>query len=625
MSKIKVLPPLLVNQIAAGECIERPASIVKELVENSIDAGATAIEVGVEEAGSRLIRITDNGCGIDREDLPLAITSHATSKLQNADDLLNIRTLGFRGEALASVASVADVFISSCPSGEQSGYKIRSFGGDVKPLEPVAMNHGTIIEVHDLFFNIPARRKFLKKKATEMGHITDTLTKLALSYHKASFKLTHNNKIVFHVEKTATLKERIEQLLAIGECEMLEISYERNGIEVQAFLAPPEVNRANSKQQYVYINGRCIKDRIVLRAVADAYSDYLPMKRHAVAVLFLQMHPEDVDVNVHPTKAEVRYRDSSGIYSAVYHATLEGLRKGDLRPSIPLFSDGPSTSYTTPSTSYTPPPANYYDSQSNQTHSNYYTPGNFVQETMANHMGGSVSTNSYEKIDEMDVPVFENAPMTSTTAMSSRTQPAPQSQNLFSEEEKNVPLRWFQVHDSYIIIETLRGIEVIDQHALHERIIYSKLKQQVAQKQVQSQMLLFPVTVHLTATEMATFSEWQQHLEELGMEMEVVRDDVIIRAIPQMVSDVHAGDLLRDLLEQLERKNKVNISDVIDPIIEMMSCKAAIKAGDNLNPEEVISLIQRREDADNPFHCPHGRPTTLKITLKELEKHFKRT
>lgn len=618
MSKIKVLPPLLVNQIAAGECIERPASIVKELVENSIDADSTAIEVGVEEAGTRLIRITDNGCGIDKEDLPLAITSHATSKLQNADDLLNIQTLGFRGEALASVASVADVFISSCPTGEKSGYKIRSFGGDVKPLEPIAMNQGTIIEVHDLFFNIPARRKFLKKKATEMGHITDTLTKLALSYNKASFKLTHNNKTVFHVAKTATLKERIEQLLTIGECEMLEISYERSGIEVQAFLAPPEVNRPNSKQQYVYINGRCIKDRIVLRAVADAYSDYLPMKRHAIAVLFLKMHPEDVDVNVHPTKAEVRYRDSSGIYSAVYHATLEGLRKGDLRPSIPLFSDEPSNSYS--------PPTNYYSSQSNKPQNNYYTPGSFVRETSDTHTPNAPS--NYENIGPVDIPVFENIPpnVPAPTPETQKPQtPQSSSQNLFAEQEKNVPLRWFQVHDSYIIIETLRGIEIIDQHALHERIIYSKLKQQVAQKQVQSQMLLFPVTVHLTATEMAVFTQWQRHLEELGMEMEVLRDDVVIRAIPQLVSDIHAGDLLRDLLEQLERKNKVNISDVIDPIIEMMSCKAAIKAGDNLNPEEVISLIKRREDADNPFHCPHGRPTTLKITLKELEKHFKRT
>ncbi|WP_372365105.1 DNA mismatch repair endonuclease MutL [Candidatus Uabimicrobium sp. HlEnr_7] len=618
MSKIKVLPPLLVNQIAAGECIERPASIVKELVENSIDAGATSIEVAVEEAGTRLIRITDNGCGMTKDDLPLAITSHATSKLQSVDDLLKIKTLGFRGEALASVASVADVSIASCSSDETTGYKIRSFGGEVREIEPVAVNCGTIIEVHDLFFNIPARRKFLKKNATEMGHITDTLIKLALSYNKAAFKLTNNGKTVFDVPEMPTLKERIEQLLTIGECEMLEISYERNGIEVQAYLAPPEINRPNSKQQYVYINGRCIKDRIVIRALADAYSDYLPMRRHAVAVLFLEMHPEDVDVNVHPTKAEVRYRDSSGIYSAVYHATLEGLRKGDLTPSIPIFSDNNDyTPFTTQAQKTYEPTVNTSNTQ------NYMPTTSFPTSTI------NETTSNYNEVSQVQVPVFDNISeerYSTTKTNNSSTQTTSQStNNLFNEEEKNLPLRWFQIHDSYIIIETLRGIEIIDQHALHERIIYSKLKKQVAQKNVQSQLLLFPVTVRLTATEMATFNQSQQHLQELGMEMEVVRDDVVIRALPQLLSDIHAGDLLRDILEEFERKNKVNISDIIDPLIEMMSCKAAIKAGDNLTPEEVVSLIQRRQDADNPFHCPHGRPTTLKITLKELEKHFKRT
>ena len=337
MGKINKLSSLLIKQIAAGECIERPASVVKELLENSLDAKSTRIKIDIEDAGNRLIRITDNGTGIEREDLLLAVTSHATSKIQTVEDLYSISSLGFRGEALASIASVAEFSIASTTQ-EGEGFLLESKNDQISPVRPIGMDLGTCVEVRNLFFNIPARRKFLKSKNVEMAHIKNTVKYLALTAPKVSFTLSHNSKILFSVGSVKTLGERIRDILKKDDLDFFRIEKSLEHSQLIAYLGMPNYHKSNNNSLFYYINGRYVKDRIVTRAIGDAYKDYLPSRRFPVAVVYLTLDPQQVDVNVHPTKSEVRYRNSQEIYRFVYKTCLQNLQKETMVADIPFES-----------------------------------------------------------------------------------------------------------------------------------------------------------------------------------------------------------------------------------------------------------------------------------------------
>ena len=621
MSPIRILPPLIARQIAAGECIERPASVVKELVENCLDAGATKIKVDIEEAGSQLIRVTDNGGGIPKDELTLALASHATSKILTFDDLLRLDTFGFRGEALASIAAVAEVSLASATSGSDCGHVLESKGDELSPVRPVGMSQGTIIEVRNLFFNVPARRKFLKSKAAEMGQIIDLVTRLALSSFAVGFELNHNNRPVFTVSPAVSRRERIGEILAKEELSWFHAEEQQDAYRLDAYLATSHHHKSDTKWQFYYLNRRYVRDKIATRALEDAYRDYLPDKRHPVAIIYLDIDPALVDVNVHPTKSEVRYRDSQQVYRLIHSAVLTTLRREDLTPPMalavqpdrvesPLAADRPESEATRSETVTTVSPQlsvkpidcnpNYSSAYSRET-----TPRWPV--TAADPIGTKA--------------LFHERALQPNLFATTENQPAAPGDDTLGCQD-----RYLQIHQSYIVAEHVDGLVIIDQHALHERILFERIKKQIEKGVVASQPLLFPEKVKLSAGEMVTLTEWQPELRKIGLDVEAIDlDEFAITKIPQLFGKLLSPDLLPELLEQLAQTQTTQLAETLDHLLATMACKAAVKAGDALSNEEIASLLRHKELADNPFHCPHGRPAIVKITMNELAKFFKRT
>ncbi|HNZ65857.1 MAG TPA: DNA mismatch repair endonuclease MutL [Planctomycetota bacterium] len=681
MSKIKKLSPILINQIAAGECIERPSSVVKELVENSIDAGATDIKIEIQDAGNSLIQIMDNGCGMNEDDLKMALVSHATSKLTNADDLFNIHTLGFRGEALASIASIAEVTISSATQDTETGSQITTKNGQVQNIQPVAMNQGTKIQVHDLFFNVPARRKFLKAKSTEMAHITETIIQLVMAYPNIQFLLTHDGKKVLQVEQSDSQKIRIQQLIGTKDIDYIYAEHNSLKYSIQAYLAPPNHVRSNSKMQYCYINQRSIRDRIILKALQDAYSDYLPNKKFAIAVLFLQIHPLYLDVNVHPAKAEVRHRDSQEIYRLVYQTVKKALQGENFSVPISLPESKITESEKQASS--------WIDSQEKQNQSIEQTKLNFIDPTISteciknntidtqnkqknlqnrsmpshdfNHLAPTSNIlpadiltpcSQLDNVSEKKIyfPPLPPAPDTTEDITFSKKQKMKKNQDLKTDDmiqeihdhinnfqtQQQMPFfppqtnkykiinSVLQVHNTYLILETLDNIQIIDQHALHERILYEELSKQIQNGKLIIQSLLFPYELNVLPEEMELYEQYKSFFKRAGLEI-IKKDEktLEIKALPQILGKFLGETFFRDLLEQLHQGNK-SLEDPLDKILATMACKSAIKAGDKLTPEEINNLLQAQETLQNPYHCPHGRPTTLNISIQELEKYFLR-
>lgn len=741
MSKIKRLSPLLINQIAAGECIERPASVVKELVENSIDAGATNIEIQIEDAGNSLIQVLDNGCGMDEEDLKMSLVSHATSKICTADDLLNIHSLGFRGEAIASIASIAEVSIASATENSETGMEIVTSQGEVQNLYPIAMNKGTKIEVHDLFFNVPARRKFLKSKSTEMAHITETIIQLALPNPHISFLLTHGGKKILQVHATEKTTDRISSLFGIQNIDFIFQEYQSLKYSIQAYLAPPQHVRNNNKMQYCYINGRSVQDRTIFKALQDGYHDYIPDKKFAIAVLFLQIHPLYIDVNVHPTKAEVRHRNAQDIYRLVYDTVRHGLQGKEFTVPITCPTDlsmfdtkqetqnttemqnnsiskNESESYKNTTSQDSENPNNTIISKTSQDSENpdntIISQDTLLQDNMRNTQDTSKTINLKDTLDTesiskniisqdtIDTPSSPDFSQTSSNSICSQTssnsinsqylqnitmtqkqqnndiQPCYNmnhtknnydiNQNTanygaFHEKQSNfdtntqtledtqspkednartvqqpsffkkpedkqqykVANTVLQIDNSYIIVEVLDGIQIIDQHALHERILYEELKKQVKKGKLMIQPLLFPLEMHVTPEEMSIYENYKKIFPSVGLEITKKNNHTLeLCSLPQILGKFLGETFFRDLVEQLPQ-GILSIEDAMDKILATMACKAAIKAGDALSPEEITSLLQAQDTIDNPYQCPHGRPTTLTLSANELKKYFHRT
>jgi DNA mismatch repair protein MutL len=582
MACIRKLPTQLVNKIAAGEVIERPASVVKELVENSLDAGASRIEITVEDGGKKLIRVTDDGAGMDPGDLALAFAPHATSKLPAEDDLYSVRTLGFRGEALASIAAVSHATLRSRTPGADSAWQVTASGGEISDPAPCSAAPGTTVEIRDLFFNTPARRKFLRKTNTEFGHIAEQVTRLALPNPAVAILLRHNGRESMNLPAADSTQQRIGDIFTADTAgDLRSIRSQKSGaISVEGLLGSVPGARSSTKYQYVFLNRRYIRDRLISHAVKEAHRGLLDPKKHPALFLFLSIDPGAVDVNVHPTKIEVRFRDSDLVYREILAALTDTINQAGER--------------RLPSPAHHPPAVD--------------RPHESTRRAIADFFSQSTSQPSRD-VREAQAPYGAPAPP-STPA------PSPRALDIL------------QIHDTYIVRQTADGMEIIDQHALHERILYNRLEKLLLEGPLPSQGMLVPDTLAVTPAEAAALEQHRDLLEILGIRAEPFGPDTIaIQSFPAMLASrgVGAAAFLRELLDGLQHDIPATGEQALEPVLAMMACKAAVKAGDRLEGDEMRELLDSAADQEKSSSCPHGRPTRLTMTLDELEKRFHRS
>jgi DNA mismatch repair protein MutL len=619
--KIQQLSPALVNRIAAGEVIERPASVVKELVENALDAGATSILVEIEDGGRELIRVIDDGHGIPPGDLPLAFAEHATSKIRDDNDLFNIATMGFRGEALASIGSVAHARILSRTPDSQAAYEITNRGGVVTDPQAAAGNVGTAVEVRNLFYNVPARRKFMKGAPTEFGHISDTILRLALPHPGVSFKLTHNGKK--SLDLPATAADPVERLLAAWPDDFREqrlpLSARDAEIRVSGLVGLPELARPTAKHQYLYLNGRHIRDKFIQHALREAFRGLTEPGRHPAAILLLEVPPGDVDVNVHPTKVEVRFKDSGRIHGLVLSSVREQLLGSDLTPSaVPMRPDNFDTT-DRPDVRATL--AAFFQ----QLPTDLAAPTTPAPLQLHAHAGPAPALD-FSRIGEGARATSDDGAKPQA-GYEAETATEPPSPSAIGNPQSAIPATAIQLHNSYLVTETPEGMLIIDQHALHERIMYEELKARITRGPLESQRLLIPHTLPASSRQLALLDQIQPLLSRLGIEVSPFGPGTAaVHAFPTFLAKLDPVDFLTDLLERGEQELlDLHDEELLHEIMDMMACKAAVKAGDSLTPLEIQALIARKDLVDRSSNCPHGRPTTLRLSLKDLEKQFKRT
>ena len=573
MGRIEKLAPSVVNRIAAGEVVERPASVVKELLENALDAGAGRIDVTLDQGGIALVRVVDDGGGIEPEDLPLAVAAHATSKLRVAEDLERIGTLGFRGEALASIGEVARLVLRSRTPGG-AGAALEVDGGRVGPVMPHGGAVGTTVEVHQLFGNVPARRAFLRAPQTEWTHASEAFVRTALAHPAVAFALVHNGRRVHDLPPATSWRDRIGGLYGAAVAgRLLEVEADDGEVAVSGFVGRPEDDMAGTRLQHLFVAGRPFRDRAILHAVQEAYRGLLLTGRQPIAFLRFDLPAEMVDVNVHPAKMEVRFRDPSRLYRLVLSALRGKFLASDL------------------GTRLVPPPLSG-------------EPAAAVQPQAAWRGAAGPSWR----------PAAAETPPADPAAASPRLAAEPTAR-----AERAV-----QMHDRYIVVETDAGIEVIDQHALHERLLYERLKSAVAAGGLEVQRLLVPETVELSPAEMELVVEHAATLGRAGMQVEGFGGStVIVTSKPALAGATPAATLVREVLDRLAAVGPGPM--LVDEVLHGMACKAAIKAGDPLSPAEVEALVRDRRIVPESHHCPHGRPTSLTLTRHDLDRQFRRT
>ncbi len=633
MSRIHILPDLLVNKIAAGEVIERPASVLKELLENSIDAGASRVDITVEDGGKRLIRVADDGGGMGEADLALAVQPHATSKLASEDDLFRIATMGFRGEALASIGSVSHLRIVSRLPNEPGGYEISIAGDGIEGPRPVAAAVGTTVEVRDLFFNVPARRKFLRTTNTEMGHLTEQLVRIGLAQLHVHLTCTHNTRhthdLVSHggSDLSQVLRRRIADLFSPELSDaLIEIDLRERGLRVFGWVAPPAQTRGTAAWQYTWLNGRFIRDRFVQHAIREAYRGLLPEGRFPVVFLFLETDPAEVDVNVHPTKIEVRFRDSNLVHSQVLAALRETFLRRDLTPSVNRDTLAePSCPGPVAHTGAAGPSSGSAAGRSD---------ARSTEETIAAQaqMRQALVDFLKQAPPRQPAPVEARAPLSPDAETPSgdvgQAPPPAEVDDRWSRAAPPGPsARAIQLHNTYLVTESEDGLIIIDQHALHERIIYQQLVERISQGNLESQRLLLPETVNVTPAEAACLDTFGELFQRLGLDLiPFGPTSVAIQAVPSVLTDAGVADWVRQLLARLaDKPDQAATDEFLHELLDMMACKAAVKAGDSLTPEEIESLLAQRVAVEKSSACPHGRPTTLRLAIRDLEKQFKRT
>ena len=629
MPVIRQLSPLVVNKIAAGEVIERPASVVKELVENSLDAGATRVDVTVEKGGSELIRITDDGCGIDAEQLPLAVASHATSKIADADDLFRVATLGFRGEALASIASVSRLSIRSRPPRAESAAEIEVVGGRSEGVRPAAGPHGTCIEVRQLFFNTPVRQKFMRTAQTEMGHISEAVTRAALGHPRVHFTLAHGGRVLQDLPPS-DLPQRIAALFGSELADaLIPVESVEPELHLHGFVANPSQSRPNNRQQYLFLNGRPIRDRSLQHALGEAYRGLLLTGRYPICFLQLDMPPASIDVNVHPTKLEVRFQDGGRVYSQLLSTlrtkflSTDLVARGNLASAAGGHAPGETTADDNDQVSELVAWARRQQTFAPATADEVRTP--FGDPPLGAEQRGPLEMHRVPPMGRPTPPGQGGAESGGGAASDSGYQRAEGPHDSAPAPQGTVS-RALQIHDRYLVAETDEGLEVIDQHALHERILYEAIRAKVLAGALESQKLLVPEPVDLAASEAAAVLQRQDLLRQLGMEVEAFGGEtVLISAYPAMLANLAPAEVLRSVVEQLLTEGKqVEIRDLLDDLLHMIACKAAVKYGDRLTPGEIDALLAQRHLAQDHHHCPHGRPTALVFTREQLDRQFKR-
>ncbi len=616
---IQQLPSHLINQIAAGEVVERPASVVKELLENALDAGATQIELEIEQGGSKRIRIRDNGCGIPKDELSLALSRHATSKIASLDDLEHIQSLGFRGEALPSIASVSRLIVSSQSEKSQQSWTLSGNGGDeFDEPEPCSHPQGTTIDVRDLFFNVPARRKFLKTEKTEFRHLEDVVKKISLSRFQTSISLKHGSKTVLHLQPAkdrASSERRVAEIFGPAFMEQsLYVEVEAAGLRLWGWVGLPTFSRSQADLQYFYVNGRIIRDRIVTHAVRQAYQDVLYHGRHPAYLLFLELDPEQVDVNAHPTKHEVRFREARLVHDFLYRSLHKAL--GDIRPNVDE-QDSNNLDSTTTST----------NGQAQSNHQNSYP----FQNTQANL--------SIPVRDQMEVykqlhqaPDNKNSnPFIPSTPNSNSYTPSSlsvQTENDYTDTGEIPPLGFAlaQVHGIFILAENAQGLIIVDMHAAHERITYEHLKKSMAKDNIRSQPLLVPSPVAVSKKEANCAVEHAQVFEQLGFFIDrLAPEKLVIRAVPSLLKNADTASLLRDVLADLiQHGSSERIQQTMNEILSTMACHGSVRANHKLNVPEMNALLRDMERTERSGQCNHGRPTWTQLSLDQLDKLFMR-
>ncbi len=619
----------LINKIAAGEVIERPASVVKELMENAVDAGATRIHVAAQRGGAEMIRVVDNGCGIAAGELELALACHATSKIQDADDLFRVGSLGFRGEALASIAEVSQTTIRSRTTDKPNGAQIESAGGRLSEVSPCGTSVGTTVEVRNLFFNMPVRRKSLRSPQTELGHVKEAFTRIALALPQIDFNLTHNDRPVFELSGTGRWRDRISTFFGRELAEnLIWVESNEGDVQLSGYVAHPSHSRANNRMQYLFLNCRYIRDRSLQHALGEAYRGLLLSGRWPIAFLNLAMPPEAVDVNVHPTKIEVRFHDASRHYGQL----LSTLRAKFLSTDLHARVRGPQED----------PTGAHDDAQTTKLRDELV---GWAKNKIADWDPGLTDDDKedLQTVFDPDEPARPAGPL-EMTQLSRAWAPADESADREdagrpgadstpqradrTETSTAAPgrPRAVQVHDRYLVTESDDGLMIFDQHALHERILYEQLRRRIATSPLEIQSLLVPEPVDLTPAEAAAAAEGREILARLGMNVEPFGGDtVLISGYPAMLANLHPAEVLRGLLETLMAGGPgPDREELLDHLLHQIACKAAIKAGERLAPEEVTTLLEQRHLVKDPHHCPHGRPTALVFTREELDKQFKR-
>ena len=660
MSKIRVLPDSLANKIAAGEVVERPASIVKELVENSIDAGAKSITVGIESGGRRLIRISDDGEGMTRDDAILAFERHATSKIKTADDLESITTLGFRGEALASIASVSKVRLRTQTAGDLAGTEVEISGGRMLNVRDIAFARGAEFEIRDLFFNVPARRKFLKSEATESFHITNLVTHYALSNPQLSFTLTNNNRESIRVTPASDLRERAYQLFGadfIGD--LIEVLIERDEMLVRGFVSSPSSTRTTRDSQFFFINGRYVRDKLIGKALSEAYRAMIPAGVYPSAMLFVELLPSEVDVNVHPAKTEVRFVRGAIVFDLVRDAVRAAISSA--KAAVTRFGEklpesvaaGSAERFTPPFPEVRPakisreelrsafrlqaPPSPSLPQQQRidlsfapqsevaeappQESSTDTSAGIRAEETTPQHIvveASAVESDFPFRFGKRIGCLGTRGPDLAGTIL----KPA-QNLSLVADEVNALG----QLHNSFIIAADRTGLLLIDQHVAHERILFEQHWRALRGTRIEVQRLLIPETLDLSPAEAATFDQFLPELEQNGFELGRLSGRTIaIKAVPAILTSGIAQSLLIELLDAIEEDRRgLSLDEIHAEIAASLACRAAIKINMELAQEKMRWLIDELMKMENPATCPHGRPIILRITAREIERGFQRS
>jgi DNA mismatch repair protein MutL len=598
MPSIHLLPDLLINQIAAGEVIERPASALKELMENSLDAGATDIAVQLEGGGVKLLRIRDNGKGIARDELPLALMRHATSKIASLDDLQRVASMGFRGEALASMAAVAQLSLSSRTADDAHGWKVDAIDGRISEPIPSSQPQGTTIELRELYFNTPARRKFLKTDSTEFAHCDETFKRIALSRPDVTFSLQHNGKAVWQLP-AQNIAERIAAILG-NEFGEAAVSVERQAanLSLQGLAALPAYSRSTRDAQYFFVNGRFIRDKVASHALRQAYQDILHHQRHPAFVLFLDMPPEQVDVNVHPAKSEVRFRESQGIHRFLFHTVQEAL-SSPLKDSItqPVAANEDSVP-PSPHPAYTPRQQGIaFDA---------------AQRQATYRLWDAQTQDSGSRSEERDI---------AQSGTSRSSIPDPQSSDVH-------PLGYAlgQLSGVYILAQNAQGLIVVDMHAAHERIVYERLKAALDHERIAAQPLLIPVSFYAEPLDVATVEAEQETLHKLGFDLAPLSPtQLALRAMPTMLKQSEAEAMALEVLRELREYGASRaLTERRNELLATMACHASVRANHSLSITEMNALLREMEQTERADQCNHGRPTWFQLSMSDLDKMFMR-